>query len=83
MNKDIRRIVLSTLICLLPIIYGLIVWNDLPELVPTHWGADGQIDGYSPKALAVFGLPVFLAFINIIVNVAIMADPKKSIIPIR
>lgn len=77
MNKDIRRIVLSTLICLLPIIYGLIVWNDLPELVPTHWGADGQIDGYSPKALAVFGLPVFLAFINIIVNVAIMADPKK------
>lgn len=77
MNKDIRRIVLTTLICLLPIIYGLIVWDKLPEQVPTHWGADGQIDGYSPKAFAVFGLPVFLAFINVIANVAILADPKR------
>lgn len=78
MNKDKKRIVLTTLICLLPIIYGLIVWDNLPELVPTHWGADGEINGYSSKAFAVFGLPVFLAFINVIVNVAILADPKKA-----
>lgn len=77
MNKDKKRIVLTTLICLLPIIYGLIVWDKLPEQVPTHWGADGEINGYSSKAFAVFGLPVFLAFINVIVNVAILADPKR------
>lgn len=78
MNKDKKRIVLTTLICLLPIIYGLIVWNNLPELVPTHWGADGEINGYSSKAFAVFGFPAFLAFINVIVNVTILADPKKA-----
>ena len=77
MNKDIRRIVLTTFICLLPIIYSLIVWDNLPELVPTHWGADGEINGYSSKAFAVFGLPVFLAFINVIANAAILADPKR------
>lgn len=77
MNKDKKRIVLTTLICLLPIIYGLIVWDKLPEQVPTHWGADGEINGYSSKAFAVFGLPVFLAFINVIANVAILADPKR------
>ncbi|MCM1466919.1 MAG: SdpI family protein [Alistipes sp.] len=77
MNKDKKRLIITTLICLLPIVYGLKVYDALPDMVPTHWGADGEINGYSSKAFAVFGLPVFLAFLNVIVNVAVMADPKK------
>lgn len=77
MNKDKKRLIITTLVCLLPIVYGLAIYDALPDMVPTHWGADGEINGYSSKAFAVFGMPVFLAVINVICNVAIMADPKK------
>lgn len=76
MNK--KRLVITTLICLLPIVYGLVVYNELPEMVPTHWGADGEINGYSSRAFAVFGLPVFLAVVNVICQAGLMTDPKKE-----
>ena len=37
-------IIITTLITLLPILFGLIVWNRLPEQIATHWGADGHAD---------------------------------------
>lgn len=76
MNK--KRLVITTLICLLPVVYGLAVYNQLPEMVPTHWGSDGEVNGYSSRAFAVFGLPVFLAVVNVICQAGLMTDPKKE-----
>lgn len=76
MNK--KRVIITTLICFLPIVYGLFVYDKLPAMVPTHWGSDGQINGYSSRAFAVFGLPAFLAVMNIVCNAAMMTDPKKA-----
>ena len=56
-KKYRTTIIITTLITLLPILFGLIVWNRLPEQIATHWGANGQADGYSGKAFAVFGIP--------------------------
>ena len=58
-------IIITTLSTLLPILFGLIVWNRLPEQIATHWGADGQADGYSGKAFAVFGMPCILAVLQL------------------
>lgn len=76
MNK--KRLAVTTLICLLPIVYGLMVYGQLPEMVPTHWGANGEVNGYSQRAFAVFGMPVFLAVLNVICQAALMTDPKKE-----
>lgn len=32
-----------------PLIYLAFVWNQLPEIVPTHFGVSGQPDAYGPK----------------------------------
>ena len=50
-KKYKTTIIITTLITLLPILFGLIVWNRLPEQIATHWGANGQADGYSVKHL--------------------------------
>lgn len=76
MNK--KTLIFTTIICLLPLIYGLLVYGKLPAEVPTHWNAAGEIDGYSRKEFAVFGLPVFMAVLNIIVQAVMAADPKKA-----
>lgn len=54
------KIILSSIIILLPILFGLIMWDALPDIMTTHWGADGNQDGFGEKAFAVFGLPVIL-----------------------
>lgn len=52
----------SSLVILLPSVFGLIVWDYLPETVPMHWGIDGQADGWGSPWVVIVLLPViFLA----------------------
>ena len=56
-NKGLMS--LTSVIILLPVLVGVLLWNRLPERVPVHWGVNGA-DGWSSRAFAVFGLPLFL-----------------------
>ena len=76
-KKYKTTIIITTLITLLPILFGLIVWNRLPEQIATHWGANGQADGYSGKAFAVFGIPCILAVLQLFVSFITLNDPKR------
>lgn len=76
-KKYKKIIIITVLITLLPILFGLIVWNELPEQIATHWGADGQVNGYSGKAFAVFGLPCILAAFQLLVSFITLNDPKR------
>ncbi len=54
------KVILSSVVILLPILFGLIMWNELPDTMTTHLGADSNADAFNAKPLAVFGLPVML-----------------------
>ena len=54
------KLMLSSVIILLPVAVGLLLWNRLPETVPTHWGFDGAPDDWSSRVVAVFVIPMFL-----------------------
>lgn len=54
------KLLATSVVILLPIVFGLVFWNQLPEQMPTHWGADGNADGWSSRAMAVFLLPTIL-----------------------
>ena len=60
LKKNKIKIIISSLIILIPAIFGGVMWNALPNIMTTHWGADGNGDGIMSKAFAVFGLPVIL-----------------------
>ena len=77
-KRNLRILIITSVIILLPIVIGLILWNQLPESVPTHWNFQGEIDGYSSKAFVVFGLPLMMLAFQWICVVATNADPKKS-----
>ncbi len=40
------EILISLIIILLPIIVGIMFWNEFPEQMATHWGIDGNADGW-------------------------------------
>lgn len=63
-KKYKKQLIISSIIILLPILAGLLLWNQLPEQVPTHWNAVGEVDSYSSRSFAVFGLPLFLLAVH-------------------
>jgi len=66
------------LILLLPFIYSLIVWNKLPDQVPTHFDVKGEPDDYSGKAFALLLLPVMNVVIYVILFFIPRIDPRKK-----
>ena len=71
-----KLVVLTALLCLVPIVFGLIFWNELPDPMPTHFGADNQPDGWSSKPFAVFGLPCIIMALHLVCVIGTRADPK-------
>ena len=72
------KILLSCLGTLLPMLFGLIVWDRLPEQMAIHWGLVGNADGYGSVALVVFGTPVLLLLINLLCIFLSSLDKKLA-----
>ena len=77
-KKHWKLLVITSLIILLPMVVGLFLWDRLPEQIPTHWNATGEIDQYSGKAFAVFGLPGMMLGFQWLMALGTAADPKKK-----
>ena len=71
-------LVITSIVCLLPIILSIVVYNDLPERIAIHWGTSGNPDTYVPKYVAAFGLPPLLTLISIFSKVMLFNDPKRA-----
>ena len=78
MKVEKKTLILTTLVCLIPVIVGVIFYNQLPEQMATHWGFSGEPNGYSSRAFAVFGLPGMLVALNLFLPWALKADPKNA-----
>ena len=78
MKENRKTMILTCMLCLLPMALGLYFYKELPEQMPIHWNAAGEVDGYAPKMLAVFGFPVFFAVLELLMFFVILNDPKKQ-----
>lgn len=76
-NKFNKQAILSTIVCLLPMILGLALYKKLPDQLPTHFDINGNADSYSSKAIACFVFPAGIALINLFTHFILNADPKK------
>ncbi len=76
-KKNKWKLVLTSVLILLPVAVGLILWNRLPEQMATHWNAEGEADGFSHKAVGVFVLPLFMLAVHWLCTVVTAADPKN------
>ena len=76
--KNKKTLIATTLVCLLPLLAGALVYSRLPEQVATHFDLQGNPDGWSSRAFAVFGLPGILLAVNLLIPFALQADPKHK-----
>ena len=75
-KKYMRTLIISSLVLLIPVVVGLLLWNKLPDPMPSHWNIHGEVDGWSSKAFTVFGLPALMLAMQWVCLFACTADPK-------
>ena len=77
-RKNKWLLIVTSLVTLLPMLVGLLLWNRLPETMATHWNLDGQADGYGSLPFAVFGLPLIMLAGHWLGIFLTMMDPKNK-----
>lgn len=78
MKEHKGKLILTSLLVLLPLVAGLLLWNRLPEQLPMHWNAAGQVDGWGSRLMVVCLEPLFLLLIHWVCVVACFIDPKNK-----
>ena len=73
-----KTLIITSIVTILPMLIGVICWNRLPDVMATHFGINNEANGFSSKAIAVFGVPVFLLAVLWLGAFATSHDPKKQ-----
>lgn len=77
-KKNLKTMIITSIIILAPIVAGLILWDKLPAEMATHFGENGEPNGWSSKEFAVFGMPLFLLAVHWFCAFFTGVDPKKE-----
>ncbi|MBP3678008.1 MAG: SdpI family protein [Agathobacter sp.] len=78
MKKNLKTMIITSIIILAPIVVGLLLWDKLPAEMATHFGENGEPNGWSSKEFAVFGMPLFLLAVHWFCAFFAGVDPKKE-----
>ena len=76
LNRNKKTLVLISILILLPSVFGILMWNSLPDSLPVHWDFSGNPDGYAGRPFAVIGLPLILLLLLWVCVLGISKDPK-------
>ena len=57
---DWKILIITGLICLIPMIFGVILYDQLPEQMAVHFGFDNEPNSFAPKEFALFGIPILM-----------------------
>ena len=77
-RKTDKTMLLTTLLCLLPLILSAFLYERLPSQIPIHFNLEGIADNYASKAFGAFILPLLLAFTNVLMQLVLNNDPKRE-----
>ena len=66
-----------TVVCVLNFAAHLYFYPSLPDIVPTHWGANGQVNGWGPKSTVLILAALPFAML-ILLEVIRKIDPKHQ-----
>ncbi|BDR60866.1 SdpI family protein [Lactobacillus xylocopicola] len=66
-NNYRKTVVVTSLLTVLPLLVGLLLYQRLPAKMATHFGLNNVPNGFSNKFLVVVGMPLLLLLLQLIV----------------
>lgn len=76
LKQNKLNILITSLITLVPMFVGCILWNKLPDSIAIHFGLDNEANGWSSKPVAVFVIPIVMVALHLICLAVTSVDPK-------
>ena len=77
MSTKTTSIIVLTLIAI-ALIAGVVLWDRLPEQMPSHWNINDQVDGYTSRFWGVFLMPLITLGMFVLFLVIPNIDPLKG-----
>ncbi len=71
-------LIVVTILIVAATLAGLLLWNQLPEQMASHWGVSDQVDGYMSKFWGVFLMPVITLGMLVMFLIIPAVDPLKA-----
>ncbi len=71
-------IITSAILITIAIAAGVLLWNQLPAQMASHWDINNQVNGYMPKFWGVFLMPLITSGMLILFLVVPGMDPLKA-----
>lgn len=76
--KSAKFKIFPVLVILFSIIIGAYFYPKMPLLIASHWGADGQVNGYMTKFWGLFFMPLISIILYFLFIFLPYADPYKK-----
>jgi len=77
MTTKLTTIIVLVLIAI-ALIAGVALWNQLPDQMASHWGANDQVNGTMPKFWGVFLMPIITTGMFLLFLFIPNIDPLKA-----
>lgn len=59
-----KSLIITCIVCLLPILLGIALWDNLPDTMAIHFNINNEPDNFSSKGFVVFGLPLLMVLLQ-------------------
>ena len=77
-KQEKKKLLITTCLCLCPMIIGIIMLPKLPDQIAIHFNIHNEPDGFASKEFFVFFFPCFMALMNLICVGAMQLDDNKE-----
>ncbi|MBU2565935.1 SdpI family protein [Patescibacteria group bacterium] len=77
-NKLSNIRIAQLIIVALMFITGAILYSYLPDMIPSHWNVNNEVDNWMPKNIGVWMMPAIALLMIILFPLLQRIDPKKE-----
>lgn len=81
LKKNKLTVAITSVIALIPMAAGLILWDRLPERMAVHFSVGNQADGWTGRGAAVFALPLICLAVHWALIITTSTGKRKEISP--
>lgn len=71
-------LIISTILIVIAIIAGVVLWKQLPDQMASHWNANDEVNGYISKTWGVFLMPLVTLGMLALFLIVPSIDPLKA-----
>lgn len=76
--KNKYYIIIQIVLIALMYAFGILMFNNLADVIPVHWNFVGEPDNFINKSIVVYLFPLFLVALNVMFYFLPKIDPNKK-----